>query len=139
MTIKFFKVAPDKATLFSSPAAAGEYEPGTLVMLNPADGRVLPVTASATAGLAVAGMVTEGQTVAAGEELNYEKGFFAMSGALGAVALNTLVYFQDSAAAHPQTAAEGKVVGGRYMGTVTGISPFDHIIEVGYVPSGSTV
>ena len=135
----FYKVAPHTTVKFAAPAAAGSYEPGDMVMHDPATGQVLPLTASTDAGLCAAGVVTSGQTVAAGEPLEYEKGLFALSGALDAAAHNSLVYFDGSDTAFAQTAAEGKVVGGRYRGKVSGRSPFEHVIEIGYVVSGTLV
>lgn len=126
-------------------AEAGTYYVGELVMRDPASDTVMPVSASTTAGMVVAGMVTRQQVIAnTGDNLEFKCGEFAFKPSGSVPGTGQLVFFNEISHEHVQVdQGTNNIFGGRFVqsksGSLGGSSVGNRtwIAEIGLIGSGS--
>jgi hypothetical protein len=125
----------------SAPADSGTYYVGELLMVGVASNTVKPISGSTEPGTNVVGVVTKQQTVAQGETLEFEAGWFVLSGSGFTHAENgklawaiapTTIYDAQSGATNAQLV-------GKFRGFTTPNNGSNNaVFEIGFITSGST-
>lgn len=125
---------PTKRTLHTDGASVDVFPIGTLVMKNASNGMIQHLSAS-TADSTCVGVVLQHQDIAtAGDNLDYQSGYFFLNVAAGAQP-NQVLYALDSGTTplHIASGSAGSIPVGRYRGAteVDGLG----MVEVGIEPA----
>ena len=139
---KLITLRPDLRVKKQFPADAATYYVGEIIMVGAASATAKALSGSTEPATQVVGVVCEQQTVAAGEKLTVESGYFVLSGSgFTANETNKLAWaIAPTAVYDAQSGATNAQCIGRFRGfTTPGNGSANAVFEIGTVVSGTTL